>query len=59
MTQQKSGSTTGAGAPAVSDRNSLTVGPNGPVVLHDVPPGQVVGGNPAKFIRQRKIAPAG
>lgn len=36
MTQQKSGSTTGAGAPAVSDRNSLTVGPNGPVVLHDV-----------------------
>ena len=29
------------------------------VVLHDVPPGQVVGGNPAKFIRQRKIAPAG
>ncbi len=29
-------STTGAGAPAVSDRNSLTVGPNGPIVLHDV-----------------------
>ena len=29
------------------------------VVLHDVPPGQVVGGNPAKSIRQRKIAPAG
>jgi len=29
------GSTTGAGAPAVSDRNSLTVGPDGPIVLHD------------------------
>jgi len=31
-----SGSTTGTGTPAPSDRNSLTVGPNGPVVLHDV-----------------------
>src|SRR6185295_2364790 len=31
-----SGSTTGAGAPAASDRNSLTVGADGPVVLHDV-----------------------
>lgn len=30
------GSTTGAGAPATSDRNSLTVGANGPLVLHDV-----------------------
>lgn len=30
------GSTTGAGAPAPSDRNSLTVGPDGPIVLHDV-----------------------
>ena len=30
------GSTTGAGAPAPSDRNSLTVGANGPLVLHDV-----------------------
>lgn len=30
------GSTTGAGAPAPSDRNSLTVGPNGPLLLHDV-----------------------
>ncbi|HLU04510.1 MAG TPA: catalase, partial [Advenella sp.] len=30
------GSTTGAGAPAQSDRNSLTVGPNGPILLHDV-----------------------
>ena len=29
-------STTGSGAPAVSDRNSLTIGPNGPIVLHDV-----------------------
>lgn len=28
--------TTGAGAPAVSDRNSLTIGPDGPIVLHDV-----------------------
>ena len=30
------GSTTGAGAPAPSDRHSLTVGPNGPLLLHDV-----------------------
>ncbi len=29
------GSTTDAGIPAVSDRNSLTVGPDGPIVLHD------------------------
>jgi len=29
-------STTGAGAPAPSDRNSLTVGPDGPILLHDV-----------------------
>ncbi|WP_173816077.1 catalase [Nitrobacter vulgaris] len=29
-------STTGAGAPAPSDRNSLTIGPDGPVLLHDV-----------------------
>ncbi len=29
-------STTGAGAPAPSDRNSLSVGANGPVLLHDV-----------------------
>lgn len=42
MTQSKkhenlaAGSTTGAGAPAVSDRNSLTIGSNGPIVLHDV-----------------------
>ncbi|GJF14236.1 catalase [Mycolicibacterium cyprinidarum] len=36
MTASKSGSTTGSGAPAASDRNSLTVGSNGPIVLHDV-----------------------
>ena len=30
------GSTTGTGAPAPSDRNSLTIGPNGPILLHDV-----------------------
>ncbi|WHS27296.1 catalase [Auritidibacter ignavus] len=29
------GSTTQAGIPAVNDRNSLTVGPDGPIVLHD------------------------
>ncbi|KOF54705.1 catalase [Achromobacter sp. DMS1] len=29
-------STTSAGSPAVSDRNSLTIGPDGPIVLHDV-----------------------
>src|SRR5690606_30651768 len=29
-------STTGSGAPAASDRNSLTVGPDGPILLHDV-----------------------
>jgi catalase len=31
-----SGSTTGTGAPAASDRNSLTIGADGPIVLHDV-----------------------
>ncbi|NYT58767.1 catalase [Alcaligenaceae bacterium] len=40
MTESKNGavdgSTTGAGAPAPSDRNSLTAGPNGPILLHDV-----------------------
>lgn len=35
MTEHKTGSTTQAGIPAVSDRNSLTVGPDGPIVLHD------------------------
>ena len=29
-------STTGSGAPAPSDRNSLSIGPDGPIVLHDV-----------------------
>src|SRR5690606_8205271 len=33
---RKTGSTTGAGAPAPSDRNSLTIGPDGPILLHDV-----------------------
>ncbi|HET7305994.1 MAG TPA: catalase [Segeticoccus sp.] len=40
MTQQTkahaTGSTTGAGSPAPSDRNSLSVGSNGPILLHDV-----------------------
>ena len=30
------GSTTGSGAPAPSDRNSLSLGSNGPILLHDV-----------------------
>jgi catalase len=30
------GSTTSTGAPAASDRNSLTLGANGPILLHDV-----------------------
>jgi catalase len=30
------GSTTGAGTPAASDRNPLTIGPKGPIVLHDI-----------------------
>ena len=34
--EPRGGSTTGAGAPASSDRNSLTIGPDGPIVLHDV-----------------------
>src|SRR6188768_129288 len=29
------GSTTDTGAPAASDRNSLTIGPDGPILLHD------------------------
>jgi catalase len=33
---QSTGSTTDTGAPAQSDRNSLTIGPNGPILLHDV-----------------------
>jgi catalase len=35
-TRPHGGSTTGFGSPAPSDRNSLTVGPNGPLLLHDV-----------------------
>ena len=34
-TEAHQGSTTSTGARAVSDRNSLTVGPNGPIFLHD------------------------
>ncbi|XKH52130.1 catalase [Citricoccus nitrophenolicus] len=34
-TPHGTGSTTQAGIPAVSDRNSLTVGADGPIVLHD------------------------
>jgi hypothetical protein len=30
------GSTLSTGAPAPSDRNSLTIGPDGPILLHDV-----------------------
>ncbi|MEO9130215.1 MAG: catalase [Sphingomonas sp.] len=30
------GSTMGSGAPASSDRNTLTIGPDGPILLHDV-----------------------
>lgn len=33
---EATGSTTAAGAPAESDRNSLSVGANGPLLLHDV-----------------------
>ena len=28
------------------------------VVLHAVPPGQIVGGNPAKFLRMRNLEKA-
>jgi catalase len=35
-TKPKATSTTAAGAPAESDRNSLSVGANGPLLLHDV-----------------------
>ncbi|MGK2874331.1 MAG: catalase [Nocardioides sp.] len=34
--EARKGSTTDTGAPAPSDRNSLTVGADGPIVLHDV-----------------------
>ncbi|TAM93519.1 MAG: catalase [Jatrophihabitans sp.] len=36
MSDQRPGSTTGSGAPAPSDRNTLSVGSNGPLLLHDV-----------------------
>jgi catalase len=36
MTEGLAGSTTSTGAPAPSDRNSLTLGANGPLLLHDV-----------------------
>jgi putative colanic acid biosynthesis acetyltransferase WcaF len=29
------------------------------VVLREVPPGQIVGGNPAKFLRMRNVEQAG
>ena len=32
---EKNGSTTSTGSPAISDRNSLTLGTNGPILLHD------------------------
>ena len=35
-TEADLGSTTDTGAPAPSDRNSLTIGPDGPILLHDV-----------------------
>src|SRR5690606_35826727 len=36
MSKTKTGSTMTTGAPAPSDRNSLTIGQDGPIVLHDV-----------------------
>ncbi|MDE8650633.1 catalase [Novosphingobium album (ex Liu et al. 2023)] len=36
MTKTPTGSTMTTGAPAPSDRNSLTIGPDGPILLHDV-----------------------
>ncbi len=33
--EAQQGSTTQTGAPATSDRNSLTIGPDGPILLHD------------------------
>ena len=35
MSDQQHGSTTGVGSPAPSDRNSLSLGSNGPLLLHD------------------------
>ena len=34
--KQASGSTMSTGTPAPSDRNSLTIGRDGPILLHDV-----------------------
>ena len=34
--ESNAGSTLDTGAPAPSDRNSLTIGPDGPILLHDV-----------------------
>ena len=34
--KQASGSTTSTGTPAPSDRDSLTIGRDGPILLHDV-----------------------
>src|SRR5690606_11280913 len=34
--EKQSDSTMSTGAPAPSDRNSLTIGPDGPILLHDV-----------------------
>jgi catalase len=36
MSKIETGSTMSTGAPAPSDRNSLTIGPDGPILLHDV-----------------------
>ena len=36
MSKTPTGSTMSTGAPAASDRNSLTIGPDGPILLHDV-----------------------
>src|SRR3546814_14330593 len=36
MSKTPAGSTMSTGAPAASDRNSLTIGPDGPILLHDV-----------------------
>src|SRR3546814_14303367 len=36
MTEAKHGSTMSTGAPAASDRNALSIGPDGPILLHDV-----------------------
>src|SRR3546814_20666675 len=36
MTEAKHGSTMSTGAPAASDRNALSIGPDGPIMLHDV-----------------------